>query len=147
MKKFLISFTSLALIGVIGVNEAEASENEEVTDLVNEEREERGLDPLELDEDLSEVAQEKSEDMSENDYFSHESPSYGSPFDMMDEFGIDYTRAAENIAMGQQTSEQVMDGWMDSDGHRENILDPELTHIGVGYEEDGNYWTQMFISE
>ncbi|GAK00173.1 transporter [Geomicrobium sp. JCM 19055] len=66
---------------------------------------------------------------------------------MMSEFGIEYMRAAENIAMGQQTSEQVMDGWMNSDGHRQNILDPELTHIGVGYEEDGNYWTQMFISE
>lgn len=146
MKQFLLSFTSLALIGVVGINDADAAEQEEVADLVNEEREERGLDPLELDEDLSEVAQVKSEDMNENNYFSHVSPVYGSPL-MMSEFGIEYMRAAENIAMGQQTSEQVMDGWMNSDGHRQNILDPELTHIGVGYEEDGNYWTQMFISE
>ncbi|SEB09722.1 uncharacterized protein, YkwD family [Thalassobacillus cyri] len=117
----------------------------QVVELTNQERKKNGLKPLKIDQEVTEVAQEKSEDMSENDYFSHNSPTYGSPFDMMKDFGVDYTRAAENIAAGQQTPESVVDGWMNSAGHRKNILNGQLTHIGVGYDKDGNYWTQMFI--
>ncbi|WP_085506908.1 CAP domain-containing protein [Thalassobacillus devorans] len=118
---------------------------QQVVDLTNQEREKNGLKPLKIDTEVMEVAQEKSEDMAENDYFSHNSPTYGSPFDMMKDFGVDYQRAAENIAAGQQTPESVVEGWMNSPGHRKNILNGQLTHIGVGYDANGDYWTQMFI--
>src|SRR5699024_805500 len=81
---------------------SELSEYEqEVVNLTNEEREKNGLEPLEIDKELSSVAREKSSDMQENNYFDHNSPTYGSPFDMMDQFQIDYTSAGENIAKGQ----------------------------------------------
>ena len=80
-------------------------------------------------------------------YFSHTSPTYGSPFDMMKKFGITYRSAGENIAMGQRTPEEVVKAWMNSEGHRKNILNSSFTHIGVGHVASGNYWTQMFIGK
>ncbi len=117
----------------------------EVADLVNEIRAEYGLNPLTLNSELSAVARTKSEDMRDNHYFSHTSPTYGSPFDMMKSFGISYRTAGENIAMGQRTPEEVVNAWMNSEGHRANILNASFTEIGVGYAANGNYWTQMFI--
>ena len=119
----------------------------QVVELTNQEREKQGLAPLKLDTELSAVAKDKSLDMQQNDYFSHNSPNYGSPFDMMNAYGVDYRTAGENIAMGQTSPEQVVEGWMNSEGHRENIMNPDFTHIGVGHTEDGNYWTQMFIGK
>lgn len=118
-----------------------------VVELTNAERQKQGLKPLVLDEALSKVAREKSLDMQRNKYFSHTSPTYGSPFDMMKKFGISFRTAGENIAMGQRTPEEVVNAWMNSSGHRQNILNPNFTHIGVGYVENGNYWTQMFIGK
>ena len=118
---------------------------QEVLELTNAERAKQGLAPLTLDTELSKVARIKSEDMQKNNYFSHTSPTYGSPFEMMKQFGISYRAAAENIAMGQRTPEEVVNAWMNSDGHRKNILSSSYTHIGIGYVENGNYWTQMFI--
>ncbi|WP_174615940.1 CAP domain-containing protein [Virgibacillus ihumii] len=118
-----------------------------VVELTNQERTERGLEPLEISTELSKVAREKSRDMAENNYFSHNSPTYGSPFDMMKQFGITYKTAGENIARGQQTPQEVVNGWMNSEGHRANILNESFTHIGVGYVENGNYWTQQFIGK
>ncbi len=136
------------------VNDEEvASESEfeqEVIRLTNEEREKQGLQPLEPYSELSDVARDKSEDMRDAGYFSHNSPNYGSPFDMMDTYGIEYQGAGENIAAGQQSPEQVVEGWMNSEGHRENILNGSFTHIGVGHAEGGsygNYWTQMFVTK
>ena len=83
--------------------------------------------------------------MQTNNYFSHTSPTYGSPFDMIKNFGISYQKAGENIAKGQKTPSAVVNAWMNSPGHRANILDPSYTKIGVGYEKNGHYWTQMFI--
>jgi uncharacterized YkwD family protein len=120
---------------------------QEVLELTNAERAKQGLEPLTLDTELSKVARIKSEDMQKNNYFSHTSPTYGSPFDMMKQFGISYRAAAENIAMGQRTPEEVVNAWMNSDGHRKNILSSSYTHIGIGYVENGNYWTQMFIGK
>lgn len=117
---------------------------QQVVELTNNERVERGLDPLKADANLSKMAREKSRDMSANNYFSHTSPNYGSPFDMMKSWGITYSHAGENIARGQRTPEEVVNGWMNSKGHRENILNPDFTHIGVGYIAEGNYWTQEF---
>ncbi|MBR4336187.1 MAG: LysM peptidoglycan-binding domain-containing protein [Clostridia bacterium] len=116
-----------------------------VVDLVNNIRTSRGLGKLEENWELSRVARYKSRDMQEKRYFSHTSPTYGSPFDMMRAFGLVYRTAGENIAMGYPTPQSVVDGWMNSEGHRKNILNPAFTVIGVGYVSDGNYWTQMFI--
>ncbi|MFC7063266.1 CAP domain-containing protein [Halobacillus seohaensis] len=120
---------------------------QQVVELTNEERAKEGLAPLKLDTELSGVAKDKSLDMQQNGYFSHNSPTYGSPFDMMNEYGIDYTTAGENIARGQTSPEQVVEGWMNSEGHRKNIMNSSFTHIGVGHAENGNYWTQMFIAK
>lgn len=126
-------------------DQAAAFENE-VLNLVNIERGRNQLTPLKMDENVRKVAREKSRDMSVNNYFSHTSPTYGSPFDMLKQFGISYKRAAENIAQGYTSPQAVVTGWMNSDGHRKNILNPDLTHIGVGYYSLGNYWTQLFIT-
>ena len=117
----------------------------EVIRLVNEIRVKNGLSPLTSDWELSRVARYKSQDMKDNNYFSHTSPIYGSPFTMMKNFGISYRSAAENIARGQKTSQAVVNGWMNSSGHRANILNATYKKIGVGYVPNGNYWTQMFI--
>jgi uncharacterized YkwD family protein len=120
---------------------------QKVVELTNQERAKNGLKPLALDTELSKVAREKSRDMQNKGYFSHTSPTYGSPFDMMKKFGISYRSAGENIAMGQRTPEEVVKAWMNSSGHRANILNSSYTHIGVGHIATGNYWTQMFIGK
>lgn len=120
---------------------------QEVIRLVNEIRVENGLKPLSHHWELSRVARYKSQDMKDNRYFSHTSPTYGSPFQMIKNFGISYRRAGENIARGYATPAAVVDGWMNSSGHRANILSSGYTHIGVGYVAQGHYWTQMFIAQ
>mgnify|MGYP000966070924 FL=1 len=83
--------------------------------------------------------------MHDNHYFSHTSPVFGSTFSLLDQYGISYKTAGENIAMGYTTPEAVVTGWMNSPGHRANILNASFTQIGVGYVASGNYWTQEFI--
>lgn len=120
---------------------------QKVLELTNQERAKNGVPALTLDVELSKVARTKSADMKAKGYFDHNSPTYGSPFDMMKQFGITYKSAGENIAMGQRTPEEVVTAWMNSEGHRKNILNASYTHLGVGYVADGNYWTQMFIGK
>ncbi len=93
------------------------------------------------------AAREKSQDMQTKNYFSHTSPTFGSPFDRMKALGISYKSAGENIAQGQRSPQEVVQAWMDSPGHRANILNGSFTHIGVGYVKTGNYWTQQFIQK
>ena len=119
----------------------------EVVRLVNEIRKQNGLKELTYDWQLSRVARIKSEDMRDHKYFSHTSPTYGTPFQMIKSFGITYRSAGENIARGQTTPQKVVDAWMNSSGHRANILNSSYTHIGVGYASSGHYWTQMFIGK
>ncbi len=119
----------------------------EVIRLVNEIRVKNGLKTLTADWELSRVARFKSQDMKDNKYFSHTSPVYGSPFEMIRNFGISYKSAGENIAKGQATPQAVVNAWMNSSGHRANILNASYTKIGVGYAANGNYWTQMFIRQ
>jgi len=129
---------------------ADSKLEKEVFTLVNQERAKQGLAALKENVELSKVARTKSEDMAKNNYFSHTSPTYGSPFDMMKQFGITYTAAGENIAMGQPTATSVMNGWMNSPGHRANILSKDFTEIGVGLAKNANgsiYWTQDFIGK
>ncbi len=122
-----------------------SSYEKQVVDLVNQERARAGLPSLKLNAELSRVARYKSQDMRDRRYFDHNSPTYGSPFTMMRNFGISYRSAGENIAYGQRTPQEVVNAWMNSAGHRANILNSSFTDIGVGYVADGNYWTQMFI--
>lgn len=119
----------------------------QVIDLTNVERRKKGLSDLKADTQLSSVAQKKAADMQQNHYFSHTSPTYGSPFDMMRDFGVTYKSAGENIAQGQQTPKEVVTAWMNSEGHRANILSTKYTHIGVGFENAGKHWSQMFIGK
>ena len=118
-----------------------------VVELTNAERAKKGLSPLQIDTQLMAAAREKSEDMKANQYFSHTSPTFGSPFDRLKALGISYQAAGENIAKGQKTAEEVVEAWMNSEGHRANILDANFTHIGVGYVQDGSIWTQQFIKK
>lgn len=120
---------------------------EKVVELVNIERAKVGLSPLRHNPDLARVARVKSEDMRDNNYFSHNSPTYGTPFDMMRHFNISYRTAGENIAAGQTSPEQVVRSWMNSPGHRANILNSNYEEIGVGFAQGGSYryyWTQLF---
>ena len=121
-----------------------AFENE-VIRLVNEIRVQNGLQALSADWELSRVARYKSQDMVDNRYFSHTSPTYGTPFQMIRAFGLSYRSAGENIAYGYATPQAVVNAWMNSSGHRANILNASYTRIGVGYGSAGHYWTQMFI--
>ena len=118
---------------------------QEVVRLVNAERAKYGLSPLTANWELSRVARYKSQDMVDNRYFSHNSPTYGSPSQMIRAFGLSFRTAGENIAYGYATPAAVVSGWMNSSGHRANILSGSYTQIGVGYVAQGNYWTQMFI--
>ena len=125
--------------GVISAYEAE------VIRLVNEIRRQNGLGELTASAELSHVARLKSQDMHDKGYFDHTSPTYGSAFDMLRSFGISYRTAGENIAYGYSTPQAVVDAWMNSSGHRANILNASYTQIGVGHEQDGNYCTQIFV--
>ena len=123
---------------------------EQVVKLVNEKRAAAGLKALSSPSDLNKVAEAKSKDMRDKNYFSHTSPTYGTPFAMLEKFDISYTTAGENIAAGQTTPASVVNSWMNSSGHKANILSKKYTQIGVGYVSGGNYrhyWTQMFIAK
>lgn len=135
------------VLKIPGADAETAAYEKEVVRLVNEIRLENGLGVLEEDWELSRVARYKSQDMHDNRYFSHTSPVYGSPFEMMRNFGLTYRSAAENIAKGQTSPKAVVTAWMNSSGHRANILNASYTKIGVGYVKDGRYWTQMFIGK
>ncbi|UQZ32336.1 serine protease [Paenibacillus sp. PK3_47] len=130
---------------VAAVPAANATFVQQVVSLVNKERAAAGLSAVTALDSLNKVAAAKATDMRSNNYFSHTSPTYGSPFDMMTQFGVTYRAAGENIAMGQKTPQEVMTAWMNSEGHRANILSPNFNYIGVGY--DNNYWVQEFIGK
>ena len=117
----------------------------EVIRLVNAERAKQGLKALTANWELSRVARYKSQDMVDNKYFAHNSPTYGTPFQMIRNFGISFRTAGENIAYGQRTPRAVVNAWMNSSGHRANILNASYTQIGVRYVAGGHYWTQMFV--
>ena len=133
------------LINIPTLDSEVSNYEKEVVRLVNEIRVQNGLNKLTENWELSRVARYKSQDMKDNNYFSHTSPVYGSPFEMIKNFGISYRRAGENIAKGYSSPQAVVNAWMNSSGHRANILNASYTQIGVGYVANGRYWTQMFI--
>ncbi|MFH5182155.1 CAP domain-containing protein [Paenibacillus sp. TAB 01] len=124
-------------------------EEQQMVDLVNEARKQEGLQPLAVDPELTKTARLKSQDMVDKNYFSHDSPTYGSPFDMMKQFGISYSTAGENIACNQSV-EAAHKALMESPGHRANILSKDFTHIGIGIVNGGScgkMFTQQFIGK
>jgi uncharacterized YkwD family protein len=152
LKKVNPNITNIAMIYVgqkilIPDTNSLSSYEQQVIELVNKERSNRGLGLLKYDSQLGYVARLKSQDMIDKNYFSHTSPTYGSPFQMMEKYGLRFSAAGENIAYGQRTAQEVMNSWMNSAGHRANILSATYTHIGVGVAKASNgtlYWTQEF---
>lgn len=122
-------------------NNAGSATANEVVDLVNDERSSNGCDPVHVDGQLTAAAQEHSDDMAARDYMAHESPEGEGPGDRANRHGYN-AWGAENVAKGQQSAQQVMDAWMNSEGHRANILNCDLQAIGVG--EADSAWTQKF---
>ncbi|HAQ39505.1 MAG TPA: hypothetical protein DCM73_00775 [Clostridiales bacterium] len=130
-------------------NTSVSSYEQKVVELVNVERQKAGLPVLTLDAEISNVARLKSKDMADKNYFAHQSPTYGSAGNMLNQFGIRWSAWGENIAAGQKTPEDVVTAWMNSEGHRANILSAKFSKIAVGYVTNSNgrsYWTQMFTN-
>lgn len=123
---------------------ADNSYAEQVIALTNQARVENGLAPLAISTSLMESAQFKTNDMAATGIMSHDSPNYGGLQNILNRFNIAYSYAGENLAVGQRSPEEVVNAWMNSPDHRENILSSNYTHIGVGYSNSGNYWTQHF---
>jgi uncharacterized YkwD family protein len=135
------------VIRITSVGSTTQAWEQQVVKLVNAERAKAGLNPLKSDWELARVARYKSMDMRDRNYFAHQSPTYGTPFEMITSFSIAYRYAGENIAAGQRSPEEVMKAWMNSSGHRANILNRNFTKIGVGFIKGGSsqtYWTQLF---
>lgn len=123
------------------------AEENRMLSLVNQARTSQGLAPLAVDLRLVDLARKKSRDMIANNYFGHNSPTYGSPFDMMRSAGVTYRYAGENLA-GTASVERAHELLMNSEGHRRNILNPNFDHVGIGIADGGPYgkmFTQMFI--
>lgn len=148
----LMSFFTIARR--TGIKEASeytifVSTEQQILTLVNAERSSRGLRPLSPHSEATKVARVKSYDMSKYNYFSHNSPIWGSSFKIMKHFDIEYVAAGENIAVGYSGADSVMNGWMNSTGHRNNILSEKFTHLGIGiYCSDNGkmYYTQIFLT-
>ena len=126
-----------------------SSDEKEVFNLINKERQNNGLSVLKVDGEVQRVARIKAEDLVNNNYFSHQSPTYGSPFDMLKSFKITYNTAGENIARNSSNSGAVT-AWMNSPGHRANILNGNFNYTGIGVVNGSKYgkiYVQMFIGK
>jgi uncharacterized YkwD family protein len=122
------------------------ADEKQMLDLVNQERAKQGIAPLKINADLEKLARMKAQDMIDKNYFSHQSPTYGSPFDMMNKYGVKYNTAGENIA-GNSSVQAAHTALMNSAGHRQNILNPNFTEVGIGIVDGGPYgkmFVQMF---
>lgn len=125
------------------------SDEQEVFDLINAKRVANGLSALKIDDELQNVARIKAQDMVDNNYFSHTSPTYGTPFNMIKNFGITYTTAGENIA-GNSSNSAAVNAWMNSEGHKANILNSSFNYTGIGVVKSSKYgkiYVQMFIGK
>ena len=125
------------------------SDEKEVFDLINKQRTNNGLDALKNDSEIQRVARIKAQDMVYNNYFSHTSPTYGSPFDMLKSFKISYKTAGENIA-GNSSNSSAVTAWMNSSGHKANILNSNFNYTGIGVVNSTKYgkmYVQLFIGK
>lgn len=125
------------------------ADEQEVFDLINQQRINNGLSALVINQELQAVARDKAQDMVDNNYFSHTSPVYGSPFDMIKNYGITYKAAGENIA-GNSSNSGAVTAWMNSEGHKANILSNSFNYTGIGVVNSSKYgkiYVQMFIGK
>lgn len=125
------------------------ADEKEVFDLINKQRANNGLQALKVDNEVQRVARIKAQDMVDNNYFAHESPIYGSPFNMLKSFKISYKTAGENIAANSSNSGAVT-SWMNSSGHKANILNSNFNYTGIGVVSSSRYgkiFVQMFIGK
>ena len=133
--------------GNIATTSELTQDEKEVFNLINQKRAANGLPALKIDDELQNIARIKAKDMVDKNYFSHTSPTYGSPFDMMKSFGISYKTAGENIA-GNSSNVEAVEAWMNSSGHRANILNSSFNYTGIGVVNGSKYgkiYVQMFV--
>lgn len=126
-----------------------SNDEKEVFDLINKQRTNNGLSALKIDTEVLNVARVKAKDMVDNNYFSHNSPTYGSPFDMLKSFKVSYKTAGENIA-GNSSNSAAVTAWMNSSGHKANILNSLFNYTGIGVVKSSKYgkvYVQMFIGK
>lgn len=126
-----------------------SSDEKEVFDLINKQRTNNGLAALKMDTEVLNVARIKAKDMVDNNYFSHNSPTYGSPFDMLKSFKVTYKTAGENIA-GNSSNSAAVTAWMNSSGHKANILNSSFNYTGIGVVKSSKYgkvYVQIFIGK
>ena len=126
-----------------------SADEQEVFDLINKQRINNGLRALKIDSEVQNVARIKAKDMVQNNYFSHTSPTYGSPFDMLNKFKVSYKTAGENIA-GNSNNQSAVTAWMNSAGHKANILNSSFNYTGIGVvtgSQYGKIYVQMFIGK
>ena len=130
-------------------NTTMTADEKEVFDLINKQRTQNGLSALKLDTETLRVARIKAQDMVDNNYFSHNSPTYGTPFQMLNSFKISYKTAGENIA-GNSSNSSAVTAWMNSSGHRANILNSSFNYTGIGVVKSSKYgkvYVQMFLEK
>ena len=126
-----------------------SSDEKEVFDLINEQRTNNGLTALKMDSEALNVARIKAQDMVDNNYFSHNSPIYGSPFQMLNSFKVTYKTAGENIA-GNSSNSGAVNAWMNSSGHKANILNSSFNYTGIGVVKSSKYgkiYVQIFLGK
>ena len=130
-------------------NTTMTADEKEVFDLINKQRTQNGLSALKLDTETLRVARIKAQDMVDNNYFSHNSPTYGTPFQMLNSFKISYKTAGENIA-GNSSNSAAVTAWMNSSGHKANILNSSFNYTGIGVVKSSKYgkvYVQMFLGK
>ena len=133
--------------GTTGSTASLSADEKEVFDLINKQRTKNGLSALKIDTEVQRVARIKAQDMIDNNYFAHESPTYGTPFQMLKSFKISYKTAGENIA-GNSSNSAAVNAWMNSSGHKANILNGNYNYTGIGVVSSSKYgkvYVQMFI--
>lgn len=126
-----------------------SSDEKEVFDLINKQRTNNGLTALKMDSETLNVARIKAQDMVDNNYFSHDSPTYGSPFNMLNSFKVTYKTAGENIA-GNSSNSGAVNAWMNSSGHKANILNKSFNYTGIGVVKSPKYgkiYVQIFLGK
>lgn len=125
------------------------ADEQEVFNLINQQRANHGLSALKIDKEVQRVAKIKAQDMVDSQYFSHNSPTYGSPFDMLNSFKVSYKTAGENIA-GNSSNSSAVTAWMNSPGHKANILNSSYNYTGIGVVKSPTYgkiYVQMFVGK
>lgn len=136
-----VAAAAKAIISVPSINKDEQA----MLERINEARKDAGLENLQIDSSLQKVAKIKAKDMAENEYFSHKSPTYGSPFDLMRRNGVTFKSAGENIS-GNESYDAAAKAWMDSDNHKANILNGNYNYVGIGIADDKTYG-KIFVTE